>query len=311
MKKSKTIGFLLILIIIIVSIVGCKNTEEEDGRLKVYTSFYPMYDFTTKIGGDKIAVYNMVASGIEPHDWEPGAQDIVNLERADMFVYSGAGMEHWVEGVINTLENKDLVIVEASKGIDLLGSEEDQDHQDHDHGHDHGEFDPHVWLSPLNAKIEMENIKDSLIQIDPDNQEYYQDNYEKYSKDLDQLHEEFLDTIIPLPNKDIVVSHRAFSYLCHEYGLNQIPIDGLSPDSEPNPGRMAEIIDFVNENNVKVIFFEDLASPKIANTIADASGADIDVLNPLEGLRDEEIEAGEDYFSIMRKNLESLVKALH
>ncbi|MDR7870428.1 MAG: metal ABC transporter substrate-binding protein [Tissierellaceae bacterium] len=307
MKKFRTISVLLLLLFIIVGITGCGNTVEEDDdeKLKVYTSFYPMYDFTSKIAGDKISVYNMVPSGVEPHDWEPAASDIVNLEKADMFVYNGAGMEHWVEDVLKSLENKELVVVVASQGIDLLLSEDD----DHD-GHDHGDFDSHVWTNPLNVKIQMENIKDALVQLDPDNMDYYNENYDKYSKELDKLNEEFATKLSALSNKDIVVSHKAFSYLCNEYGLNQIAIDGLSPDTEPNPGRMAEIINFVNENNIKVIFFEELASPKVANTIADATGAVVDVLNPLEGLSDEELENGDDYFSVMRKNLEAILKAL-
>lgn len=306
MKKSKIIWLSFLVLFILISITGCSgNIVENGGKLKVYTSFYPMYDFTSKIGGDKVSVYNMVPSGTEPHDWEPAASDIVNLEKADMFIYNGAGMEHWVEDVLETLENKNLVVVEASKGINLLVNEDD-----HDHDHYHGEFDSHVWTDPLNVKIEMENIMKGLIQIDPDNKEYYEENYEKYSEELDLLHEEFESTISNLVNKDIVVSHMAFSYMSHAYGLNQVSIDGLTPDSEPNPGRMAEIIDYVKDNNIKVIFFEELGSSKIADTIANETGVIVDVLNPIEGLSDEELQNGDDYFSVMRKNLEAISKAL-
>lgn len=311
MKIKKVIRLSLLALIILISITGCsKNIEENGEKLKVYTSFYPMYDFTSKIGGDKISVYNMVPSGTEPHDWEPAASDIVNLENADIFVYNGAGLEHWVDNVLGTLENKSLVVVEASQGIELLGSEDHNHDHGHDHDHHHGEFDAHVWTDPLNVKIEMENIMNGLIQIDPANKEYYKENYEKYSDELDILHEEFESTISNLTNRDIVVSHMAFSYMSNAYGLNQIAIDGLTPDSEPNPGRMAEIIDFVKENNIKVIFFEELASPKIANTIANETDAIVDVLNPIEGLSDEELQNGDDYFSVMRKNLEALSRAL-
>mgnify|MGYP000863669240 CR=1 FL=1 len=305
MKKAKFMKLSLFLLILIMILTGCSNSvEEDDGKMKVYTSFYPMYDFTYKIGGDKISVYNMVSTGIEPHDWEPTALDIVNLENADMFVYNGAGMEHWVEEVLKNLENKELVVVEASEGINLLESEEN--HQDHDHGG----YDSHVWTNPINAKIEMENIKNALIQLDSDNKEYYEGNFEKYSQEFDKLNDEFITILSDLPNKDIVVSHKAFSYMCDAYGLNQIAIDGLSPDSEPNLGRMAEIIDFVNENNIRVIFFEELSSSKVVNTIANETNAVVDVLNPLEGLNDEEIQNGDDYFSVMRKNLEALKRAL-
>lgn len=302
MKKIKYIGLMLFLLLSIILFSGCRDSiDTDDGNLNVYVSFYPMYDFTSKIGGEKISVYNLVPSGVEPHDWEPALSDIVKLENADMFVYNGAGMEHWVEDVLRSLESKTLVVVEASKGINLLENDDD---------HDHGEFDSHVWTNPLNVKIQMKNIKEALVQLDPDNRDYYEENYDKYCIELDKLNEEFITTLSNLPNKDIVVSHNAFSYMCNAYGLNQIAIDGLFPDSEPNPGRMAEIIDFVNENNIKVIFFEELTSSKVAKTIADSTGAIVDVLSPLEGLSDEEIKNGDDYFSVMRKNLESLSKAL-
>lgn len=310
MRKKRIIRLSLLVLILLISITGCSdNADQDDGKLKVYTSFYPMYDFTSKIAGDKVAVYNMVPSATEPHDWEPAASDIVKLENGDLFIYNGAGMENWVDTVLETLENKDLLVIEASKGIELLDA---QDHDDHDHGHDHyhGDYDAHVWTDPMNVKIEMGNIVKGLIQIDPENKEYYEGNYEKYSEELDRLDNEFRSTISNLPNKDIVVSHMAFSYMAHAYGLKQVAINGLTPDLEPGGARMGEITKFVYDNNIKVIFFEELTSSKIADTIAAETGVEVDVLNPLEGLSDEELQNGDDYFSVMRKNLEALTRAL-
>lgn len=284
-----------------------KNTK--DKKLTIYASFYPMYDFASKIGGDKVTVVNMVPAGTEPHDWEPAASDIAGLEKADIFVYNGASMEHWAEDVLESLSNKDLISVEASKGISLMEGhhEEDEEEGTSEEGE---EYDPHVWLSPVNAKVEMENIKNALVQADPDNKDYYEANYTKYAADLDTLDKEYKDTLSPLPNKDIIVAHQAFGYLCAAYGLNQVPIEGLSPDSEPDPATVANIIEFAQEHNVTVIFFEELVSPKVAQTIADSIGAKTEELNPIEGLSDEEQAAGDDYFSVMRQNLEKLKTAL-
>ena len=283
--------------------------EAEESKLKVMASFYPMYDFAVKIGGDKVKVMDMVPAGTEPHDWEPAATDIKNLEDADVFVYSGAGMEHWVSTVLASLENRNLVSVEASEGITLrMGHEEKEEHEGTDE--DHGQYDPHVWLSPLNAKKEIENIKDAFVKADPNNQSYYEANYTEYAAKFDQLDQEYRDTISGLTNKNIVVAHEAFGYLCDAYGLKQVGIEGLSPDSEPDPAKMAEVIDFVRENHVKVIFFEELVSPKVAETIAYETGVSAEMLNPLEGLGDEELAAGEDYFSVMESNLEKLKAAL-
>ncbi len=292
-----------------------KDGQGSGDKLSVYTSFYPMYDFASKVGGDKVNIVNMVPAGTEPHDWEPTASDVSGLENAAVFIYNGAGMEHWVEDVLKSLQNKKLIAVEASKGLMLM--EGHHDHEDEDenkeedkHSEEEEEYDPHVWLSPLNAKQQMENIKNSFIQADPDNRDYYEANYTKYASDFDALDKEFKDTLSSFTKKDIIVSHEAFGYLCKAYGLNQIGIEGLSPDSEPDPARMAEIIEFAREHEVKVIFFEELVSPKVAETIADATKAETVVLSPIEGLSEEQIAAGDDYFSVMRQNLKELKAAL-
>lgn len=170
--------------------------------------------------------------------------------------------------------------------------------------------DPHVWLNPQNAKKQMEIIKNALVQADAGNKEYYEANYNQYAMQFDALDKEFKDSLIPLQGKEIIVAHQAFGYLCAAYGLTQFPIEGLSPDSEPDPARMSEIITFAKEHQVKTIFFEELVSPKVAQTIADAIGAKTEVLNPLEGLSDEQQAQGEEYFSVMRQNLKVLKAAL-
>jgi len=170
--------------------------------------------------------------------------------------------------------------------------------------------DPHVWLNPINAKKEMENIKNALVNADPANKNYYENNYEKYLKEFDLLDKEYKDMVSKITKKDIVVAHEAFGYLCNAYGLNQVAIEGLNAESEPSPGRMAEIVDFVKKNKVKYIFFEELVSPKVAQVIAKESGAKTSVLNPLEGLMEEDINQGKEYFSVMRDNLSALREAL-
>lgn len=291
-------------------------------KLKVMASFYPMYDFAEKIGGDYVEVTNMVPAGTEPHDWEPTATDIKNLEEADVFIYNGAGMEHWVEDVLASLENKDLKAVEASKGLELLAGGEEAEATSEDQTETDSEaatddqaeevsYDPHVWLSPKNAKQEMSNIKDALIEADPDHAEAYEQNYETYATKMDDLDAEYQEKLADTKSKDLIVAHEAFGYLCRDYGLNQVGIEGLSPDSEPDAKRMNEIVTFAKENNVKTIFFEELVSPKVAETIASEVGAKTEVLNPIEGLTDEEISAGEDYFTVMESNLEALSQALN
>lgn len=299
---------------------GTEDTSSEK-KLNVMASFYPMYDFATKVGGDKVEVTNMVPAGTEPHDWEPAATDVKNLEEADVFIYNGAGMEHWTEDVLGALDNKELKVVEASRGLTLLEGKEEDEEETEDSSSDSDAsdestdseitYDPHVWLDPLNAKAEMENIKNAFVEADPDNKDYYEQNYETYAEKFDQLDKEYKDGLADTKSKDLITSHEAFGYLCQAYGLNQVGIEGLSPDSEPDASRMNEIIKFAKENNVETIFFEELVSPKVSETIADEIGAKTAVLNPLEGLTDDEISAGEDYFSVMESNLKTIEDALN
>lgn len=297
-------------------LTGCgtqpADTAAGDGRLRVLTSFYPMYDFACKIGGDCIDVTNMVPSGTEPHDWEPSTNDLKNLEKADVFIYNGADMEPWADDLLVSRSDT-LRVVEASENVELrtTDGEHEHAHEHEDADHHHGDFDPHVWLDPENAKIEMEAIRDALCAADPENSTVFQSNYEKYAAELDALDAEFREKLAPLPNRTIVVAHEAFGYLCDAYGLTQVGIEGLSPDSEPDPGRMAEVIDFVREHSISTIFFEELFSPKVAEAIASETGAQAKMLSPLEGLSDEQAAAGADYFSVMHDNLAALMEALN
>ena len=297
-------------------LTGCgtqpADTAAGDGRLRVLTSFYPMYDFACKIGGDCIDVTNMVPSGTEPHDWEPSTNDLKNLEKADVFIYNGADMEPWADDLLVSRSDT-LRVVEASENVELRTTDGEHEHA-HEHegaDHHHGDFDPHVWLDPENAKIEMEAIRDALCAADPENSTVFQSNYEKYAAELDALDAEFREKLAPLPNRTIVVAHEAFGYLCDAYGLTQVGIEGLSPDSEPDPGRMAEVIDFVREHSISTIFFEELVSPKVAEAIASETGAQAKMLCPLDGLSDEQAAAGADYFSVMHDNLAALMEALN
>lgn len=293
------------------------TTATDSGKLKVVASFYAMYDFAQKIAGYRAEVSCLVPAGTEPHDWEPSTADLRSLEEADVLVYNGAGMEHWVDDTLKSLSNSKLVTVEASKDVDLLElsaealEEEKAEHAEHDE--DPSEVsttDPHCWLSPTNAAIQMRAIADGLISADPDGKDAYEANYDKWSAEAAKLDGEFSQAIEKLPKRDIVVSHEAFGYLCHQYGLNQMAIEGIEADAEPDAQTMAKIVEFVKQHDVKYIFSEELVSPKVAQAIAEASGAQVEELNPLEGLSDEELAAGADYFSTMRKNLEALKKAL-
>ena len=192
------------------------------------------------------------------------------MEKSDIFIYNGAGMEQWVDDVLESLDTEELTSVEASKGIKLL---KDQDAHEHDHEHN-------------------------------------SENYKRYAKECDKLDTLYKEETSKLTKKELVVAHEAFGYLCHAYGLEQMGIEGLSADDEPDPKQMSEVIRFAKEHQVKTIFFEELVSPKVAKTIAKETGANAKMLNPLEGLSNKKIKAGEDYFSVMKQNLAAIKEAL-
>ncbi len=289
------------------------NKESQPpARLTVYTSIYPMYDFTQKIGGNRVNVINIVPTGADPHSFEPSTKLLAELTKARLFIYNGAGMEHYLEKLQEAVKGSPLVLVETSAGLDLIKGEHEDKHDHHKEfeKHDHSGLDPHTWLSPRNAIQQGEKIFQALIQADAVNKDYYEKNYQAFKEELAKLDLAYKETLAKCKKKEIVVSHDAFGYLARDYGLKQLPVRGLSPHAEPTPGKIKEIINIVKKNKINYIFFETLVSPKVSETIARETNTQILILNPVGGLTEQELQAGKDYFSIMLDNLETLKIAL-
>lgn len=315
--KRKILITLMITIILLS--VGCNkqpsskpNAEKAEEGIVVYTSIYPMYDFAEKIGKDKVDLRLMVPPGAEPHDWEPTAKLMAELENADVIIYNGLNMETWIDRVIKALGNEDIIIVKSSEEIDLLKLQENHSHEEgEEHNEEyHGDYDPHVWLDPIRAIKQGENIKDALVKADKKNKSYYEENFNEFQSKLKKLDEKYREELQNIKSNEIVVAHAAFGYLADRYGLEQISISGLTPQEEPSAAKMARVSELVKDHNIKYIFFESLTSPRLAEVLANETGAEIAVLNPVGGVTEEEIKDGKDYISIMEENLEALKKAL-
>lgn len=295
--------------------VGCaKDTQDtRDGKLKIVTTFYPMYEFAKQVGGDLVDVTVLVPSGTEPHDWEPRPKDVAKIQEADVFIYNGAGFESWVDNVLGSVTNQKLAVVEAAKGLPLLENKDD-DHDGHEDlakgDHPGEQMDPHVWLDPVLAQQEVKAIADALKKKDAAHASDYQQNEEAYLAKLAALDHEFQTSVGQGQNKEFVTSHTAFGYLANRYGLLQVAIAGLSPEQEPSAAEMRSVVELAKAHKVKTIFFETLASPKVAEAVAREVGAKTDVLNPLEGLTEEEKAQGLDYIGVQKKNLAALQAAL-
>ena len=305
------------LLIFLMLVSGCSNaastnsekTSAGSKKLHIVTTFYPMYYFAKKVAGSSANVELLIPNGVEPHDWEPTAQDMAKIQDSDLFIYNSRYFETWTEKVLKSINDSNLNVVEASNGIKLmnaLDSEEDDGH----HSEHAASKDPHVWLSPVLAQREVDNIAKALEQADPKNKDQFQKNAASLNLQLADLDREYKETMDKAKNKEFVTQHAAFGYLAKQYGLTQIPIAGLSPDVEPTLGKLAELTDLTKKKNVKIIYFEQLTSSKVAETLAKEIGAKTEVLNPLEGLTKEEQKQGLDYVDVMRKNLGSLKLAL-
>lgn len=290
----------IVLIIAISLLVGCANDnttkKDTDGKLVVYTSFYPQYYLAKEIGKDKIDIHSIVPNGVEPHDFEPSMKQIKEVQNANIVVYNGADMEHWMDKLLETIDKKKVDIINSSEFVELVKLE--------------GRPDPHIWLDPLNMdKIGLE-IKNSLVKMDEKNQEFYEKNYAELSSKLQKLNEEYEAVLKDKKRDTILVSHSAFTYITEKYDIEQISVTGISPEEEPSPKVISELIDIAKTKELEYIFLETLASPKTADIIAEEAKLEVLTLNPLEGLTKKEENNGEDYISIMEKNLENLKKAL-
>ncbi|MCY9656978.1 metal ABC transporter substrate-binding protein [Paenibacillus chondroitinus] len=305
MIRSKWIMSITVMVIFSVILAGCGTAASSkaklvEGKVNVVTSFYPLYEFTKAIGGEYVNAINLVPAGVEPHDWSPKSRDIKNMTQAQIFVYQGAGFEGWVKDFLGSLSpDSTLKVVEASNGANLIRTSENKE-----------EFDPHAWLSPLNAVKMANNIKTALISADPAHKDAFEQNYASYAAKLTDLDARYKKELGQTSKKEIAVSHQAFAYLCRDYGLTQLSIMGLSPDAEPTAQDLKNMNEYIKVHNLKYIFFEELVSDKLAKTLAKDAKVETMVLNPLEGLTKEQADAGEDYISIMDKNLKNLVTAL-
>jgi zinc transport system substrate-binding protein len=294
---------------------ACGNMNKEADKkedLTIVTTFYPMYDFTKEIVGDEGNVKLLIPAGTEPHDFEPSAKERAEISDADVFVYNSSDMEFFVDSLKDSVDSKQTLMIEAAKGIDRLESQEADEHEESEEGHGHShEYDPHVWLDPVLAIKEVRTIAEELGEKYPDKKENFTKNADAYIKKLEALDQKYSDGLKDATNRTFVTQHAAFAYLANQYDLKQVAISGVSPDQEPTPSRLAELKEFVKKNNIKVIYFEENASSKVAETLSNETGVKLEVLNPLESLTNEQIKAGENYISVMEKNLKALKESIN
>lgn len=300
---TRKFRFISILIVMMLVLGGCSSnktsteaTAQKDG-ITIVTSFYPLYVSTINVTKDipSVKVVNMTKPQTGClHDYQLTPEDLITIEGAEAFVVNGAGMESFLDDVLK--QQKDLEIVEASQGIELIKDQA-------------GEENPHVWVSITNSIVQVRNIAEQLALIDPENAEKYKSNADNYIAKLEALKEKMHASLDPISNRDIITFHEAFPYFAKEFNLNIVDVIEREPGTAPTPKELEETINIIKASNVKSLFAEPQYEAAAAETIAKETGAKIYTLDPgVTGEADE--TAYDDYLNVMENNLKSLEEAL-
>ncbi len=280
-------ALLATLLLVLVLGTGCAG-DEPDQRPTVVAAFYPLAWAAEQIGGDSIDVVNLTPPGAEPHDVELTPRDVEKIQNADLVLYLGSGFQPALEHAVEGRSGPSLDLLDGQKL--LTGADEEQ-----------GAYDPHVWLDPSRFAA-MVTLIGAQLHLEP--------AAARLVAKLEALDSELADGLAHCRRHEIVTSHAAFGNLAKRYGLKQLALTGLSPEAEPSPRDLEALVDEVKQTDATTVFFETLVSSKLADTVAREAGAKTAVLDPLEGLTEDEVAAGEDYFSVMRGNLAILRAAL-
>ncbi|RSK25640.1 ABC transporter substrate-binding protein [Bacillus sp. HMF5848] len=366
------------------------NNTDNTTKLAIYTTLYPLKDFTEKIGGAYVNVTSIIPPGADAHTYEPTTKTMVDIAQADAFIYNGSGMEAYAEKISSALKNEDIKIIDATVDLSLVehnhdheeeahaedehghsdeeahaedehghseeeahaedehghseeeahaedehGHSEEEAHAEDEHGHSdeeahaedehghsenahteqeahsedehaHGDIDPHVWLDPIRSIKMAENIKNALVELMPEHQATFEQNYEALVADLNELDSKFHELVHEASQTKIVVSHAAFGYWEESYGIEQIAISGISPTDEPSQKELQKIVETAKQYNIKYVIFEQNVTPKVAELLRNEIQAEPLYLHNLSVLTEKDIENAEDYFSLMNKNIETL-----
>lgn len=303
------LGAVLVIALAVGAFASFKNVSRTSDKLVVSASFYPLAEVAKAVGGEHVEVHQIINGAIEPHDFEPTADQIAQVYASDIFIYNGAGFDPWAERLENQEETKGVRLLQAIDIVDQLKAEEhaDEEHADESGEDEHAsEYDPHFWLGTIQMSTFAKAVAAEFSAKDPEHAAEYQANANTFVEQLNKLEQEYRSGLATCNLREAIVSHNAFSYLAAAYNLEFIAIAGLSPDQEPSAQQLAHVARLAQEKGIRHIYYETLVSPKLSETIAEEIGATTLVLNPIEGVPDEDVKAGANYFTIMRDNLTSL-----
>lgn len=312
------IGLVLCLTLALGGISGCGAipTKEEDGKINVITTLFPYYDFVRQVGGNKINLTMIVPAGMDTHSFEPTAKDMVTIGEADLLIYNGGSMETWVTSVLEAAEGKELETrcmmdyVEVVEEEHVEGMQEDHEHDEEEGEH---EQDEHIWTSPVNAIRIVEEIKQALCKMDPENKAYYEKNATAYQGKLEKLDREIQETVAGGVRKELVFGDRfPLRYFTEAYGLSyRAAFAGCSADTEPSADTIAYLIDQIEKKQIPAVLKIELSSSKVADTIAESTGVPVMTFSSCHNVTKEQMEQGITYLEQMEDNVDVLKKVLY
>lgn len=311
MKKIFPLLFLLLL-----TLAACSNNQNsaDDQTLTVYTTVFPLTSFVEQIAGDTVNVESIYPQGADMHSYEPTQKDMISYSDGDLFLTTSNELDPVASSIAETIKN-DTEIIETATDINaeaFLESHHEHGHEEahsDEEEHDHGSMDPHIWLSPSLASDMALSVKTALTELSPDNADMYNENYEALKADIEQLDEQLTQISSDPVNTDVFISHESIGYLAHQYGFNQVGINGLS-NQEPSQQELTEIIDSINAEDIPYILYEPNVTSTVTDVIRSETNAEPLYFNNLESLANNDPEDA-TYQSMMEKNIESLDKALN
>lgn len=324
MKFSRLylLAILLILGVIAVFTINRPNTDNNSSNNTnnepaidkpiIITTLFPFYDITSKLVADKAEISLLLPPGVESHSFEPTPQDTIKIQEADIFIYTGDIMEPWVKDIVANLPDS-VTVIDASKGINLIKSQDDHSHED-EHGHENethkdsqNNLDPHFWLNFNNTITATNTIYTAIANLNLIDKNMLENNYTKLTQDFTELNNRYKNALSQCRNKTILqAGHRTFEYLATAYNLEYITTEELSPNSETSAQDIAKLVQAIKKNKAKAIFSEELIEPRIANTIASETGVPVLELNGAHNISSEQFKSKTSFLDIMNKNLDNL-----
>lgn len=288
--------FAAIGILAFITLIGCQEptitTKDTNNTLSVITTFPPLYSITANLVTDSTVINNLVPPGTSIHTWEPKPSDLVKISKADLLIINGLGIEEFLADIINSIDNPNLKIINTSenvilnKNFTLTELAEESEHEDANNEgdeHDPNAYDPHIWLSPNNGKVQAQNITKALISIDPSNSEVYQSKLSKYLAEITELQQKIQQEFSTATAKDFIVFHDAYQYFLAEFGLTKNRVAAIEPfpGKEPSPLYLQELVSLIKNKKVKTVFTEPQFSPKLVQALIKEAAINSQELNPI------------------------------